>query len=40
MVPLAQPPAADLAGKPVLMLSGLADPIVPAANSAGLRSAC
>jgi phospholipase/carboxylesterase len=38
MVPLAQPPAAKLARKPVLMLSGLADPIVPADNSAGLCS--
>ncbi|GJE56733.1 alpha/beta hydrolase [Methylobacterium thuringiense] len=29
MVPLAEPPAADLGGKPVLILSGAADPIVP-----------
>ena len=33
MVPLAQPPAADLAGKPVLILSGAMDPIVPAENA-------
>jgi phospholipase/carboxylesterase len=38
MVPLAQPPAAKLARTPVLMLSGLADPIVPATNSAALCS--
>ncbi len=36
MVPLAHPPAARLARRPVLMLSGLADPIVPASNSAKL----
>jgi phospholipase/carboxylesterase len=33
MVPLPDPPTADLAGKPVLLLSGQADPIVPASNS-------
>lgn len=33
MVPLSEPPAADLAGKPVLMLSGAMDPIVPAENA-------
>lgn len=33
MVPLEQPPAADLKGAPVLILSGRADPIIPAANS-------
>jgi phospholipase/carboxylesterase len=33
MVPLAQPPAADLDGKPVLIISGAADPIVPAENA-------
>lgn len=33
MVPLAEPPVADLAGKPVLMLSGAMDPIVPAENA-------
>ena len=32
MVPLAAPPRAILAGKPVLMISGELDPIVPAAN--------
>ena len=36
MVPLAQPPAADLSGSPVLILSGSMDPIVPAANAADL----
>ena len=36
MVPLAEPPAMDLAGKPVLMLSGARDPIVPAENAARL----
>ena len=38
MVPLSQPPAADLAGTPVLILSGVADPIVPAANAAKLAA--
>jgi phospholipase/carboxylesterase len=38
MVPLSVPPAADLAGRPVLMLSGVADPIVPAGNSARLAA--
>jgi phospholipase/carboxylesterase len=32
-VPLAQLPAADLDGKPVLIISGAADPIVPADNA-------
>ena len=36
MMPFAEPPAADLAGTPVLLLSGSQDPIVPAANSAAL----
>lgn len=36
MVPLTQPPEADLAGKPVLMLSGAMDPIVPVENAARL----
>lgn len=36
MVPLSEPPPADLAGRPVLMLSGAADPIVPADNAARL----
>ncbi|MCK1736875.1 alpha/beta hydrolase [Bradyrhizobium sp. 138] len=38
MVPLSDPPAADLAGKPVLLLSGQGDPIVPAGNSARLAA--
>jgi phospholipase/carboxylesterase len=38
MVPLADPPAADLAGKPVLILSGDSDPIVPADNAARLAA--
>jgi phospholipase/carboxylesterase len=38
MVPLAEAPAADLAGKPVLILSGQADPIVPADNAARLAA--
>lgn len=33
MVPLSQPPAVDLAGKPVLILSGSMDPMVPADNA-------
>jgi len=36
MVPLSRPPRADLAGRPVLMLSGATDPIVPAENAARL----
>lgn len=36
MVPLAAPPAADLGRKPVLMLSGAMDPIVPASNAQAL----
>ncbi len=36
MVPLSDPPEADLAGRKILMLSGAVDPIVPAANSARL----
>ncbi|RKE69710.1 alpha/beta hydrolase [Pseudorhodoplanes sinuspersici] len=36
MVPLSQPPATDLSGKPVLILSGAMDPIVPTANAAHL----
>ena len=36
MVPLADAPAAGLEGKPVLLLSGAADPVVPAANAARL----
>ncbi|TCU71358.1 phospholipase/carboxylesterase [Bradyrhizobium sp. R2.2-H] len=38
MVPLSDPPNADLADKPVLLLSGQADPIVPASNSARLAA--
>ena len=38
MVPLAEPPAADLTGRPVMMLSGAADPIVPATNAARLAA--
>jgi len=37
MVPLAEPPKADLAGLPVLLLTGAHDPIVPAANAAELE---
>lgn len=36
MVPLAEPPAAELEGIPVLILSGASDPIVPADNAARL----
>ncbi|MPT24885.1 MAG: alpha/beta hydrolase [Starkeya sp.] len=36
MVPLAVPPPADLAGRPVLLLSGAMDPIVPEENAARL----
>ena len=36
MVPLTDPPVADLTGKPVLMLSGAVDPIVPAENAGRL----
>ncbi len=39
MAPLADPPAADLAGKPVLILSGASDPIVTANNAARLAEA-
>ena len=38
MVPLSRPPNADLAGKPVLMLSGGQAPIVPAENAARLAA--
>ena len=38
MVPLRDPPPADLRGKPVLLLSGAADPIVPAENAARLAA--
>jgi phospholipase/carboxylesterase len=36
MVPLSDPPAAELRDKPVLLLSGELDPIVPADNAARL----
>ncbi|WP_114769975.1 alpha/beta hydrolase [Microvirga subterranea] len=38
MVPLQDPPAVDLAGKPVLIVSGASDPIVPAENAKRLAS--
>ena len=38
MVPLRTPPEAELAGKPVLILSGAMDPIVPADDAARLAS--
>lgn len=38
MVPLSDPPSPRLDGKPVLLLSGQADPIVPASNSARLAA--
>ena len=38
MVPLSDPPKAELDGKPILLLSGQADPIVPANNSAHLAA--
>jgi phospholipase/carboxylesterase len=39
MVPLAEPPAADLAGKPALILSGASDAVVPAENADRLAQA-
>ena len=39
MLPLAEPARGDLTGKRVLILSGAADPIVPAENAAALASA-
>jgi len=38
MVPLSDPPTADLAGKPILLLSGQTDPIMPPGNSAKLAA--
>ena len=38
MVPLSDPPTADLTGKPVLLSSGQADPIVPVGNSERLAA--
>jgi phospholipase/carboxylesterase len=37
MVPLSDPLRTDLTGRSVLMISGLNDPIVPAANAPNLR---
>ncbi|WP_439405003.1 alpha/beta hydrolase [Bradyrhizobium sp. DASA03076] len=38
MVPLSDPPEAELSDKPVLLLSGQADPIVPSSNSVRLAA--
>ncbi len=38
MVPLAKPPQAELAQKPVLIVSGASDPIIPASNAKLLAS--
>ena len=38
MVPLAHPPKADLAHRPVLISSGSRDPIIPASNSTELAT--
>jgi phospholipase/carboxylesterase len=38
MVPLSDPPKPELGGKPVLLLSGQADPIIPPSNSARLAA--
>jgi len=38
MIPLRRLPAAALTGTPVLILSGAADPIVPAANAIQLAA--
>ena len=38
MVPLSDPPPTDLTGKPVLLLSGAADPIVAAENASRLAA--
>jgi phospholipase/carboxylesterase len=38
MVPLAEPPGTSLNGKPVLLLSGAVDPIVPEENAARLAA--
>lgn len=38
MVPLPDQPAGDLAGRPILILSGAMDPIVPADNAARLAA--
>jgi len=39
MAPLAEPPRSELAGVPVLILSGLHDPIVPRASAEKLKAA-
>jgi phospholipase/carboxylesterase len=38
MVPFSQAPAANLAGKPVLIVSGQSDPIIPPSNAAALAA--
>lgn len=38
MAPFAEPPASDLSGKPILILSGAVDPIVSADNATRLAS--
>jgi phospholipase/carboxylesterase len=38
MVPLPEPPDASLSGKPILIISGAMDPIVPADNAARLAA--
>jgi phospholipase/carboxylesterase len=38
MVPLAKPPQAELAQKPVLIVSGASDPIIPASNAKHLAT--
>ena len=38
MVPLSDTPTADLAGKPILLLSGAMDPIVPTENASRLAA--
>lgn len=38
MTPLADPPVVDLEGRPVLIMSGASDPIVPADNAARLAA--
>jgi phospholipase/carboxylesterase len=38
MVPLSQSPALDLKGKPVLVASGISDPIIPPENAARLAT--
>jgi phospholipase/carboxylesterase len=38
MVPLGEPPQADLSGKPVLILTGAMDPIIPEENASRLAA--